>query len=541
MTTSSPDPRPLDGDRTTVDWQTALTRIAVLPIGAFEQHGGRLPLRTDTLLAEYFSRRLALALDAALLPAIAYATSLENGGFRGTISIRPETAMALIRDLVASLEQQNFQHLIVVNGHGGNFFLGPVLREINAEDRRIKVLTVDCGGHFETSPEGRCLHDGELHAGASEISRMLVIRPELVGTREQALPLARTPDPHFLRSDLNTFGIGVRDPSGVWGDPAGGDPATGQAMVDSIAANQLRHVRERLAWLAANPGYTGAGGIAMRPMVEADIDDGLRLCRLAGWNQRLGDWRLFLDLHRPGCHVAVRMGSVVGTVTTLRHDAHHGWISMVLVDPQHRRLGLGTRLLQQALEALSACATVALDATPAGKPVYERLGFTDMLTLVRLIRRQGPRIESDPDATVRPMSATDLAAVAALDRATIGSERMPLLHWLFAQDPSRAWVATAANGAIIGFTLGRPGEVFDQIGPLVANDRTVAESLFRAAIAPLGNRPVGIDIPEQPAWQPWLERHGFSVERGFTRMIRGVRPTPQHPERLFAIAGPELG
>lgn len=534
-------PRPiLDGDRTTVDWQTATTRIAVLPIGSFEQHGGRLPLRCDTLLAEYFAERLARSLDAALLPSIAYATSLEHTGFRGSISLRPETAMALIRDLIDSLERQHFRRLIVVNGHGGNFFLGPVLRDVNAQDRAIKILAIDCGGPLDTSPEGRCLHDGELHAGASEISRLMAIRPDLVGPPSAALPLAGTPDPHFHRADLNTFGVGVRDPSGVWGNPDGGDAASGRAMNESVAANQLAHVRERLAWLEAKPGYAGAGGIAVRPLVEADIDDGLRLCRVAGWNQRRDDWRLFLDLRPQGCRVAVHMGAVVGTVTTLAHGPRSGWIGMVLVDPERRRLGIGTRLLQAALDCLVDCPSVSLDATVAGKAVYDRLGFIDRFPLVRMVRRHGAAPVAPAPSWVRAMNGNDLAAAARLDAQAFGADRTPLLRWLHDHAPERAWVAVGEGGAVTGFAMGRPGETFDQIGPVIAADSAIAVALLQAALGSLDGRPAGLDIQPLPEWQTWLERNGFAEERRFMRMTRGAT-SQERSDRLFAIAGPELG
>jgi creatinine amidohydrolase len=530
----------LDGDSTTIDWQTTTTRIAILPIGAFEQHGGRLPLRTDTLLAEHFAERLARSLGAALLPAIAYATSIEHTGFRGSLSLRPETAMAVVRDLIDGLERQHFRRLIVVNGHGGNFFLGPVLRDINSQDRAIKAIAVDCSGPFETSAEGRCMHHGELHAGAAEISSVLAIRPDLVGPPGAALPLAGTPDPRFQRSDFNTFGVGVRDPSGVWGDPAGGDAQIGQAMNDSIAANQLAHVRERLAWLEARPGYAGAGGIAIRPLVAEDIADGLRLCRAAGWNQRDADWRLFLGLQPDGGSAAVRMGAVVGTVTTLLHGPGHGWIGMVLVDPGLRRMGIGTRLLRSALDRLAGCPSVGLDATPSGKLVYDQLGFVDRHPLVRMVRRHGAPPAASIPSGVRPMTSADLAAAVAMDADATGMDRSALLRWLHRADPSRAWIATGDSGAVTGIAFGRAGETFDSIGPVIASDCATAVVLLQAALAGLDGRPAGLDIHPHPEWQRCLERNGFVVERRFIRMVRGQAPT-ERSDRLFAIAGPELG
>lgn len=527
--------RPLDGYATSLAWQQSPTRIAVLPVGSCEQHGGRLPLLTDTILAEYFAARLAASLDAVQLPPLAYATSHEHTGYRGSFSLRPETAMAVIRDLLDNLEQQGFARVVVVNGHGGNFFLGPVLRDRNAQDRPLKALMVECSGRSGPTPEG-----GELHAGASEIARLMAIRPDLVGPVAAALPVNTQRGVAFQRGDLTTFGIGHRDASGVWGDGAGGDPADGHAQVERIAAAQLAHVRERLAWLAEQPAYAGMGGVAVRRMVEDDIADGMRLGALAGWNQTPDDWRLFLRLRPEGAFVAVRNGQVLGTATTLAFAGRLGWIGMVLVDPAIRRAGLGTMLMQSAMASLAAVPAIGLDATAAGKKVYDRLGFADRCPLHRLIRRAAPA----PDLTmagVRPMQTGDVAAAAALDAQALGHDRTALLAWLHERNPSLAWVATGGDGTVRGCLLGRPGVNFTQLGPLVAPDLVTAQALLGRALTALTGRTVGLDAGDHSAWLAWLASLGFVEERGFIRMVRGADPGLGRPELAWAIAGPELG
>lgn len=528
----------LDGTRTTVDWQMSPTRIAVLPVGAHEQHGGRLPLCTDTLLAEHFARHLAESLEAALLPALPFATSLEHSAFRGSISLRPETAMALLRDLAESLERQGFRRLVVVNGHGGNFFLGPVARDLNATERPIRLLVVDCGARFDDSEAGRLVSGGELHAGASENSRLMAIRPDLVGPPERALAQGGGHGDAFERSDMNSFGIDHHDPSGVWGDPTGGDPATGAAMVASIERNLLAHVRQRLEWMDAHPRYTGRGGIALRPLGPDDIADGLRLCRAAGWNQERADWELFLALRPEGCFAAVRQGTVIGTVTTLAFGGR-GWIGMVLVDPDHRRLGIGTRLLEAAMASLQDCACIKLDATSAGKRVYDGLGFVDESTVHRLVRPPGPSAAVDAHPGLRPMAEADLDAVAALDTAAAGVERTELVRHLHRAHPAMARVIER-EGRVVAAALGRPGATFDQVGPVLAAEPADAAALVAAAIGD-GRRSVGIDAVPREDWLKTLAAAGFLEQRCFTRMRRGTDPAPERHAGRYAIAGPELG
>ena len=127
-------------------------------------------------------------------------------------------------------------------------------------------------------------------------------------------------------------------------------------------------------------------GTALRPMREADLTAAMRLKTVAGWNQVEADWRFFLEQRPEGCFVAQSDDLVIGTVTTVAYGPRLAWISLLLVDPAFRRQGIGTRLMRAALDSLDGWETIALDATPAGRPVYERLGFRAEHKLVRLIR-----------------------------------------------------------------------------------------------------------------------------------------------------------
>jgi ribosomal protein S18 acetylase RimI-like enzyme len=85
------------------------------------------------------------------------------------------------------------------------------------------------------------------------------------------------------------------------------------------------------------------------------------------------DWELFLRLSPRGCRAAVQDGKVVGTVTTVNYENRFAWVGMVLVDPETRGQGVGTRLLQETMSVLRDMPSIRLDATPQGRPVYQRL------------------------------------------------------------------------------------------------------------------------------------------------------------------------
>ncbi|MFN0110609.1 MAG: GNAT family N-acetyltransferase [Blastocatellia bacterium] len=280
--------------------------------------------------------------------------------------------------------------------------------------------------------------------------------------------------------------------------------------------------------------------IQFRAMTAEDIPAGLRLCRLARWNQLQRDWELFLQLSPAGCRVAVKDGQVIGTVTTVNYENIFSWIGMVLVDPAERRQGIGARLMREALDVLKDEPLVGLDATPAGHEVYLKLGFTDECSFSRM-ETVVEGIATDENNPARQMTAADLLQVFELDRKVFGADRRLMLEWMFAGAPELAWVLPR-EGNIVGYALGRHGFNFEHLGPVVAEDVQSAKQLVSAYLAEQAGKPFIIDAAHhEPEWLRWLEAAGFKQQRPFIRMFRGDAPRPGLPEKQFAILGPEFG
>lgn len=529
----------IDGRNTTKDWQLHAGDICVLPVGSVEQHSEHLPLLTDVLQAEYFSRMVAEDLEAALLPVQPYANCLEHSGFRGAVTLRPETLMQVIRDIADEMERQHFRILILLNGHGGNFSLLPAVRDINRMDRPLKILLVNFWEYSDPNLATDSAKLGaEIHAGEWETSLMLALYPEWVrGRGPDRIPPA--PEPHPLqRSDLTTFGVGHFNPTGAVGFPSFADPAKGQAIVQSIRERMLPSVRDRVQRLRRNRHYAGAGGIAVRTLVAADMEAVMRLKTLAGWNQTEEDWCMLTELAPQGCLVAVRNGAVVGSATAVDY-AGMGWIGMVLVDPEFRRLGIGRRLLEAALVRLQGCRAVRLDATPFGKKLYDTLGFRDEFVIHRVLCRMAPSAGAGLPAA-EPARTEDLPAIAALDARVFGSGRAELLQALYRRGPELARVVRRGN-RVSAFVLGRTGSAYPEIGPMVAERPEEAQALAWTAWKGLNGGMAFLDVPAgQEVFLRWVLDVGGVVQRSFQRMVRGVDPAPAAREG-YALAGPELG
>ena len=100
----------------------------VLPLGSTEQHG-YLSLETDNILAERVSAEAAEPLGVLVLPAVPYGLTPSFAAFPGSPTLRLETFVAVLRDLLDSLYGQGFRRFLLVNGHGGNLPGGSLARE----------------------------------------------------------------------------------------------------------------------------------------------------------------------------------------------------------------------------------------------------------------------------------------------------------------------------------------------------------------------------------------------------------------------------
>lgn len=277
--------------------------------------------------------------------------------------------------------------------------------------------------------------------------------------------------------------------------------------------------------------------IRIRAMSAADLPLGMRLKSQAGWNQTLADWQRVLDLEPAGCFVAECEGEAVGTAAAVVFGSV-AWIMMVLVDEAFRGRGIGTRLMQHALDYLRARAvpTVRLDATPLGRPVYEKLGFQAEYELARY-EHAGLRRNAAAAGNVDPHQ---LGAICALDRQATGTDRSRLLARLYAERPA-AFAAVFHGKTPLGYRSLRAGARATQIGPVVAATAETGRMLLDGAVTECGPVPIFIDIPleNRPAVQ-WAESNGLTLQRHLTRMWQGRR-IEDRPAQLWASFGPEKG
>ena len=221
--------------------------VAVLPLGATEQHGPHLPLAVDTLLADGIVQAalplLPDALPVLFLPTQSIGLSPEHARFAGTLTLSAETLIRLWKEIGAGVARAGVRKLLLFNAHGGHVGAMDIVARELREAHELIVYSVNW---FHLPLEGVPPIDRfDVHAGQSETAMMLALAPALVRAgsvkdfastseqRAQSYPLlgnGRSAKLGWAMQDLNA--------EGAAGNAAAATAEQGHALV-SAAARQL--------------------------------------------------------------------------------------------------------------------------------------------------------------------------------------------------------------------------------------------------------------------------------------------------------------
>jgi ribosomal protein S18 acetylase RimI-like enzyme len=266
------------------------------------------------------------------------------------------------------------------------------------------------------------------------------------------------------------------------------------------------------------------------------------LAKSEGWNQTEKDWNLILENKTNRYFVAEDKGKVIGTIIAMNYANIEAWIGMLLIDKDYRRQGIGRMMMVNIIESLKGFVSVRLDATPAGRPVYQKLGFVDEFRLHRMVCQSFKGIEGDISTAVDPVMPEDMDDIIQFDSDIFGVKRTYLLNNVRSNYPHKAFLLRKF-GKVAGYVLGRNGVRFNYIGPVFASSTGDAILLLSRALRTIEpNSAVAINIMDnRNELREWLEKNGFEVQRYFTRMYLEKNPFPGKPENQYLIIGPEFG
>lgn len=278
-------------------------------------------------------------------------------------------------------------------------------------------------------------------------------------------------------------------------------------------------------------------GITYRRMTEDDLSSAHGLTQVVRWAHRLEDWQLMLRLGTG--FVAEENGTLLATGLCWKFGNAHASLGMIIVSPERQGKGIGRELMNLVLEELGdRC--ILLTATPAGQPLYEKLGFVPTGSVVQ---HQGTMQRTLPLAPaagerIRPVAAGDLPALAALATRALGMPREEMMAQLLGVTEG---ALLDKDGEALGFSLIRRFGRGHMIGPVVAPDAERAKALIGYWAQTYAGSFVRVDVTGDSGLSPWVESLGLALVEPSVRMARGQAPVSDGTVEQYAILSQAIG
>ena len=278
-------------------------------------------------------------------------------------------------------------------------------------------------------------------------------------------------------------------------------------------------------------------GITYRHMLESDLSNAYQLSQAVRWPHRHEDWLFVLRLGNG--FVAERGGNIIGTAMCWSHGNDYASLGMIIVSPEAQGNGIGRVLMESILNLIGDRNTL-LFATPAGRPLYERLGFK---AIGNVHQHQGtvaqPAVVAPPpEERIRPMDMKDRAKVIELAEETTGMPRAAVLNELFQVAEG---IVLDNHGELTGFALVRRFGHGYLIGPVVASSPERAKAMISYWASAHVDAFVRIDVHDAGQLSPWLQELGLLQVDSVVAMVKGEAPEPTRGLQQFAIINQALG
>jgi ribosomal protein S18 acetylase RimI-like enzyme len=279
---------------------------------------------------------------------------------------------------------------------------------------------------------------------------------------------------------------------------------------------------------------------------RTDIASIYELCKIEHWNYSLKMIERLIAYEPNGCFVAEVKGGFAGQVFSIDYGTV-GWIGVLIVNESHRRKGIGSLLMKQAMRHLlnSDTETIRLEAVPEIAHLYHKLGFVDEFYSLRFLG-DSRRKKLPVRVSIRRMSEDEIFRIAGFDKKYFGGDRTRVLRRLYQDSPELCFFSQKAskiNGYIISYEM----ENGYRIGPWVCNPRSmnaqlVAQSLLLTCMNNIeNNTKLYVGVPEVSNIAISLLHYlDFKMVSKSIHMYFGKRPQ-KRPAGILSISGPENG
>lgn len=217
---------------------------AVIAVGSCENHGFHLPFGTDTFVSNILAEKVAERVKGLLvLPPINVGVSEHYAHFPFTLTLQPETLIAVLKDIMRSVIKNGMKKIFIMNGHDGN--IAPIeiaTRSIKMEFPEVRIASLDAwwvtAGNL--LPENTFeVWNGLGHAGEGETSMGLALFPELIEMEYARGVVPNLPDGIEIK-----WNFAELTDCGATGDPTKGTVEKGRLMEEALVNRLVKFFEE---------------------------------------------------------------------------------------------------------------------------------------------------------------------------------------------------------------------------------------------------------------------------------------------------------
>ena len=277
--------------------------------------------------------------------------------------------------------------------------------------------------------------------------------------------------------------------------------------------------------------------LTIRTMLPEELNIAVEWARIEGWNPGINDAAIFYKADPTGFFVAELAGEVVAVGSAVKYDPEFAFCGLYIVAPAYRGKGYGLALTKHRLNYCQD-ANIGIDGVLENVDIYKRIGYKPYYHNKRFQKR-ATHSESNLDQ-VKTITQEHLAAIASYDRQCFPAERDAFLTAWLTQAHGKA-VCIIENGQICGYALRRKCVEGYKVGPLFADSKANAQSLFTALQQDIIGETIILDVPENNPHAIELA-HDENMEVVFETMRMYQKGLPEiASNKIFGITTFELG
>jgi N-acetylglutamate synthase-like GNAT family acetyltransferase len=282
--------------------------------------------------------------------------------------------------------------------------------------------------------------------------------------------------------------------------------------------------------------------ISLKRLNEEDISGLIELSASVGWDYEREEILTVLNSGTVFGHKTID-GKLVSCSALIPYNVSLAWLGMVIVDPRARGKGLAKEAVRSCLETADEGTSILLVSTEEGRPLYLKLGFTEVDTIQKYLCRDykpASPVEKGRVSEVKSFTPEYFERVVEFDKAAFGDGRTVFLRNRIAQ-AKECLLALNEDGKLMGYGLSIQGPVNLILGPIAAEEPDTAIFLLDQLAA--GHRgQLRIDVPSGlDGFAAFIKDSGFALSASPPIMILNGEAMPVRDGRLFALAAQAFG